>query len=69
MYSSEKRPVPMHEFPETLIVLNFNKGGIFITLGTAPMALLMLHHIKTVFIRKLTSRTLVGRVYHAATEM
>ena len=50
-------------FPETLVVLNFNEGRIFITLSTAPMALLMLHHLKTVFIGKLASRTLVGKVY------
>lgn len=33
------------------------------------MALLMLHNLKTVFIGKLASRTLVAKVYHVAMVM
>lgn len=57
------------DFPETLVVSNLNEGRIFINLRTAPMALVMLHHLKTVFIGKLASRTLVRKVYHIAIVM
>lgn len=40
------------DFPETLVVSSFNEGRIFIDLRTAPMALVMLHHLKTVFIHR-----------------